>query len=306
MYSLIKTIDDNTPEAQMYFNGWDNLEQVLDAYVGESVMSRQREYGLLHLWSLSPQVPSFALEEWQLAVQLLAKGDTRGAVRTAQTLIETTAKHVLDLRKVEYDLRKDQAPQLYGRLLKELPSLGHTPELTEAVRNIAKGLGTMVEGIGRLRNRQGDAHGRGVGAERPHNSVARAAVLGAGAFTELVWQGHMAEGGEVPAINERDVRKIEAILQSESSSTSLEFYRGRQAAESWVVLGFAPDSVKEWLSTDCGSPVIAKLLSDAGFTPADAALRSRKYDMRTIAELICLGIFSVDEARYVRDQLRRQ
>ena len=269
-------------------------------------MSRQREYGLLHLWSLSPQVPSFALEEWQLAVQSLARGETRGAVRAAQTLIETIAKHVLDLRKVEYNPRKDQAPQLYGHLLKELTSLGHAPELAEAVRNIAKGLGTMVDGISRLRNRQGDAHGRELDAERPPNSVARAAVLGAGAFTELVWQAHLAKGGEVPSMNERDVRDVEAILESESSPTCLGIGRGRQAAESWVVLGFSPDAVKEWLNTDCGSPVVAKLLSDAGFTPTDAALRSREYDMRTIAELIYLGIYSVDDARYVRDQLRHQ
>ncbi len=306
MYPLIRNINDNTPEAQMYFIGWDNLGQVVKAYADEHVVSRQREYGLLHLWSLSPQVPSFALEEWQVAVQLLAAGDTRGAVRAAQTLIETIVKHILDLRNEEYDPRKDSAPQLFGRLRKELTSLGHTPELGDAVRSVAQGLGTMVDGIDRFRNRQGDAHGREVGAERPHNSVARAAVLGAGAFTELVWQAHMAEGGKVPAMNEQDVRKIEAVLESQSSPTSLGFSRGRQAAELWTVLGFGPDAVKEWLGTDCGTAVIAKLLSDAGFTPADAALRSRTYDMRTIAELVSLGIFSVDEALYVRDQLRRQ
>lgn len=251
-------------------------------------------------------MPSFALEEWQLAVQSLARKETRGAVRAAQTLIETIAKHVLDLRKVEYNSRKDQAPQLYGHLRKELTSLGNTPELTEAVCNIAKGLGTMVEGIDRLRNRQGDAHGRELDSERPPNSVARAAVLGAGAFTELVWQAHLAEGGDVPSMNERDVRKIEAILESTLSLTSLWVDRGRQAAESWVVLGFSPDAVKEWLNTECGSPVVAKLLSDAGFTPTDAALRSREHDMRTIAELVRLGIYSLEEAQYVRNQLRHQ
>jgi hypothetical protein len=87
------------------------------------------------------------------------KTDPEGAITVARTLLETVIKRILDEMEEPYGER-DDLPKLYGsaaRLLNLAPSQ-HTQE---AIKAILGGGMSVVNGIGTLRNRLSDAHGRG-------------------------------------------------------------------------------------------------------------------------------------------------
>ena len=85
--------------------------------------------------------------------------DPEGAITSARTLIESVCKHILDEAKVSYDDTAD-LPKLYkqtAEILKLAPSQ-HTEQI---FKQILGGCTSVVEGLGSLRNRLSDAHGKG-------------------------------------------------------------------------------------------------------------------------------------------------
>ena len=114
---------------------------------------------------------SYIQETWQKALERRVT-DPEGAITAARTLLECVCKHILDAVKVIYDDNAD-LPKLYSLTAKQLnlsPSL-HTEQL---FKQILGGCQTVVEGLGALRNRHSDAHGKGIGGSKP---VARHAEL---------------------------------------------------------------------------------------------------------------------------------
>jgi hypothetical protein len=91
--------------------------------------------------------------------------DPEAAITAARTLLESTCKHVLDELKIEFDDSVD-LPKLYKLAasgLKLAPD-----QHTEAIfKQILGGCQTVVEGLGAMRNRLSDAHGRSKTAARP-------------------------------------------------------------------------------------------------------------------------------------------
>lgn len=108
--------------------------------------------------------------------------DPEGAITSARTLLETVCKHILD-EGVEPGSRYvggEDLPKLYNLVAKKLniaPS-----QHTEAVfKQILGGCTGIVEGLGALRNRVGDAHGQGKRPVRVQVRHANLAVNLAGA-----------------------------------------------------------------------------------------------------------------------------
>jgi hypothetical protein len=69
----------------------------------------------------------------------------------------------------------------------------------------------------------------------------------------------------------------------------------------WQTAGFDdPDEIADWLAARCPTPAVAQRLEQLGFTPAQAALRTRAgagdYE-DTIAGKLARGDLSPDEAR---------
>lgn len=86
-------------------------------------------------------------------------GDPEGAITIARTLLETVCKRILDEKGGEYS-EKDDLPKLYSLTAKAL-NLAPDQHTAEPIKAILGGAMTMVNGLGTLRNRLSDAHGRG-------------------------------------------------------------------------------------------------------------------------------------------------
>jgi Abortive infection C-terminus len=85
--------------------------------------------------------------------------DPEGAITVARTLLETVCKRILDARSIAYTDKED-LPKPYAMAAKAL-NLAPDQHSEEPIRAILGGAMTLVNGIGTLRNRLSDSHGRG-------------------------------------------------------------------------------------------------------------------------------------------------
>ena len=106
--------------------------------------------------------------------------DPEGAITSARTLIETVCKHILDESGAAYDDGAD-LPKLYKQTA-ELLNLAPSQHTEQVFKQILGGCTSVVEGLGALRNRLSDAHGRGKGGTKPAPRHAELAVNLSGAL----------------------------------------------------------------------------------------------------------------------------
>ena len=111
--------------------------------------------------------------------------DPEGAITLARTLIETTCKRILDELNEPYDDGAD-LPKLYGLVAAKL-NLAPSQHTLEPLKAILGSVTNLVNGLGTLRNRLSDAHGRG-GKQpvRPSVRHASLAVNTAGAVASFL------------------------------------------------------------------------------------------------------------------------
>lgn len=104
--------------------------------------------------------------------------DPEGAITMARNLLESVCKHLLDQLGKPYD-RGDDLPSLYHSVAQELNLAPgqHTEELFSRILGSAQ---QVVEGLGAIRNRHGDAHGDSNPAGKPAERHAELAVNLAG------------------------------------------------------------------------------------------------------------------------------
>lgn len=107
--------------------------------------------------------------------------DPEGAITSARTLLEATCKHVLEELNEPYDDKWD-LPKLYGTAAAKL-SLAPSQHTEQVFKQILGGCHSVVEGLGSLRNRLSDAHGKGKTAARPAARHAQLAVNLAGSLS---------------------------------------------------------------------------------------------------------------------------
>lgn len=110
--------------------------------------------------------------------------DPDGAITSARTLLETVCKHVLDEIGGTYT-DKDDLPALYRAVATTL-NVAPSQHTEEAFKRILGGATSVVEGLGSLRNKIGDAHGKGKAAVRPGPRHAQLAVNLAGAMATFL------------------------------------------------------------------------------------------------------------------------
>lgn len=110
--------------------------------------------------------------------------DPEGAITLARSLLETVCKHILDDSGQNYPHDAD-LPKLYHLVSKEL-QLAPIQHAEEAFKRILGGCSSVVEGLGTLRNRVGDAHGTGRRAVKPQARHAALAVNLAGAMATFI------------------------------------------------------------------------------------------------------------------------
>lgn len=110
--------------------------------------------------------------------------DPEGAITSARTLLETVCKHILDETGGGYT-DNDDLPALYRAVALKL-NIAPSQHSEEAFKRILGGATSVVEGLGSLRNKIGDAHGKGKAAIRPAARHAQLAVNLAGTMATFL------------------------------------------------------------------------------------------------------------------------
>jgi hypothetical protein len=131
----------------------------------------------------------YIYQVWQNALARRDE-DPEGAITVARTLLESVCKHILDKQGAVYDDNFD-LPKLY-KLTSEQLNLAPSQHTEKIFKQILGGCQTVIEGLGALRNKLGDAHGKGKRSVRPVARHAELAVNLAGAMaTYLIrtWSG---------------------------------------------------------------------------------------------------------------------
>jgi len=120
---------------------------------------------------------------WQEALARRA-ADPRAAITLARTLLEDTCKWLLHEAKEPYK-EEDELPSLYRRLAKLL-KLAPDDHTEQVFKQILGSCQSIVESIGSIRNKLGDAHSQGPVRARPQSRHAELAVNLAGTMATFL------------------------------------------------------------------------------------------------------------------------
>ena len=115
--------------------------------------------------------------------------DPEGAITAARTLLESVCKHILDDCGIVYDSGRIELHQLYKAVAKEL-NLSPDQHTENLFKQILGGCSAIVNGLGSLRNKLGDAHGTGANHVHPSSRHARLAVNLAGSMALFLVETH--------------------------------------------------------------------------------------------------------------------
>lgn len=110
--------------------------------------------------------------------------DPEGAITAAKTLLETVCKHILDERNTPYEETFD-LPKLYSTVAASL-KLAPSQHAEQIFKQILGACQQVVEGLGAVRNRFGDAHGKAKAAVKPAPRHAELAVNLAGSMATFL------------------------------------------------------------------------------------------------------------------------
>lgn len=136
----------------------------------------------------SDQVISIAIEKfdasniqaaWSKALDRRVP-DPEGAITIARTLLESVCKHILEEAQVDFDESPDMK-KLYRQTAEQL-NLAPSQHTEQVFKQILGGCTSVVEGLGALRNRLSDSHGKGKAGVKPAPRHAELAVNLAGAL----------------------------------------------------------------------------------------------------------------------------
>ena len=116
---------------------------------------------------------------WSKALDRRAS-DPEGAITIARTLLESVCKHILDDAAVQYGDSPD-LNKLY-KLTADQLKLSPSQHTEPVFKQILGGCTAVVEGLGALRNRLSDSHGKGKAGVKPAPRHAELAVNLAGAL----------------------------------------------------------------------------------------------------------------------------
>jgi Abortive infection C-terminus len=182
-WSFIKSKFDSYQERRTFL--WTEFSALMDLLEGKNIKPSDT--------AISEVLKSFDEDGihaiWAKALER-RKTDPEGAITMARTLMESVCKHILDSSSVVYERDKIELPDLYKLTSKEL-NIAPSQHTEDIFKQILGGVSSVVNGLGALRNRLGDAHGKGKAQIRPAQRHAQLAVNLAGAtalFLIETWQ----------------------------------------------------------------------------------------------------------------------
>lgn len=118
--------------------------------------------------------------------------DPEGAITSARTLLESVCKHILDdaCAAAAYKAT-DDLPKLY-RTASERLNLAPSQHTEEVFKRVLGGCTSVIEGLGSIRNKVGDAHGQGRRQVRVSSRHAHLAVNLAGSMAMFLIETYEA------------------------------------------------------------------------------------------------------------------
>lgn len=114
--------------------------------------------------------------------------DPEGAITMARSLIESICKHILDEKQLAYE-EGFELSKLYSETANSL-NLAPDQHTEKIFKQILGSCSSIVQSLGNLRNKTGDAHGKGQGHVKPSARHAELAVNLAGAMASFLIQTH--------------------------------------------------------------------------------------------------------------------
>ncbi len=134
-------------------------------------------------WSLEFSESESVRECWRKSVERVSS-DPAGAITAARSLVEAACKHVIEELDEVADT-KLELPRLHKKAA-ALLKLDSRADVDESLRRVLQATATVVDGLGHLRNKLGDAHGKSRHSPKPAKRHAEFVVLVAGAMTGLL------------------------------------------------------------------------------------------------------------------------
>lgn len=135
------------------------------------------------------------LSAWQKALARKTS-DPEAALTSARTLLESTCKHILDSLAIAYNDAAD-LPDLYSAVAKGL-NLSPSQHTEQIFKQVLGGCHSVVQGLGAMRNRLGDAHGKGQASYKPLPRHAALAVNLSGAMSMFLVETYEARKAAAP------------------------------------------------------------------------------------------------------------
>lgn len=175
-WNFIKTKFSTYQERRVYI--WDEFAPVFTKLERGSLLANQN-----HELKLDKLDAPHVNEIWQVASARVVT-DPEGAITSARTLLESTCKSILDNLGVSYSDDID-LPKLYKACAENL-NLAPSQHTEQVFRQILGGCQTVVEGLGAMRNKLGDAHGKGLTNIKPSQRHSELAVNLAGAMATFL------------------------------------------------------------------------------------------------------------------------
>lgn len=156
---------------------WNEFQPLMDFIEGRNIAPADKD--------ITDTLKSFSEDGvhsvWTKALER-KHSDPDGAITSARTLLETVCKHILDDMGIQYNDKNIEMSELYRTVSKEL-NLSSEQHTETVFKQILGGCSSVVNGLGTLRNRLGDAHGKNRSASKPAPRHAELAVNLAGSMS---------------------------------------------------------------------------------------------------------------------------
>jgi hypothetical protein len=123
--------------------------------------------------------------QWQKAMKRKSN-DPEGAITIARTLIESTLKYILDEQQISYN-ENSELSELYKKVAKSL-NLAPEQHQEKIFKQILGGASGIISGLGFLRNKLGDAHGKSKVQVKPKERHSELAVSLAGSMALFLYK----------------------------------------------------------------------------------------------------------------------
>ncbi len=128
---------------------------------------------------------------WQKALERKTQ-DPAGAITISRSILESVCKHILHAMNVEFNETNIELSELYKLTAKEL-NLSPEQHSEQIFKQILGGCSGIVNGLGLLRNKHGDAHGAGPKTIKPKPRHAELSVNLAGSMALFLIQTYEAK-----------------------------------------------------------------------------------------------------------------